>query len=250
MIRQLQSGDRRTASRWSSISFIDENARDFIVTAAQIVPVLLVVLLADNFIRKRDAQDLRYRRFGSTVVVLGITGGLLAEISALHALARGPRNDTVAEVTAGMIFIGGCTILPRLGGAIIPEHAHTARRMMLRLLPGLLGYGGLSYLAFDSSTISDVAGWIIVVVGAMYAINTARAVYRESPSPAERSESTQLSAPMPRSDTSSSVVVEPTDHHRSSAIGWIAVGGLGVLAGVLANRSRRRESVGTQQIDA
>ena len=69
----------------------------FLTAAVQVIPILGIVVVADDFMR-RDIADPVHRIYASTAVAIGLAWGIVGEIAGLHALLNGPTRQTIPLV--------------------------------------------------------------------------------------------------------------------------------------------------------
>jgi hypothetical protein len=120
---------------------------EFITAAVQVIPVLAVVIVADDFIR-RDIADPVHRIWPSHTPAIGLLFGVAGEVAGLRALLTGPTRQTIPMVSAGLMALGGAALGPRLVELFLPMYPDVARRVTQRLMPAIIGTVGL--VAFTS----------------------------------------------------------------------------------------------------
>ncbi len=78
-------------------------------TVAQIIPVLFLVLVVDRRLRVTHLVEIESR-----LIVVSVYALILAEFSALDALAQGESGDSFSLVTGGLVAAAIAVILPAL----------------------------------------------------------------------------------------------------------------------------------------
>jgi hypothetical protein len=133
----------------------------FVEVAVQVIPVLAVVIMANEFTR-RDIDHAVYRIPASTVVAVGLTWGIFGEIAGFQALLTGPTENTIPLVDGALLALGATALLPRLAELLLPMHRDTARRFVQMMLPILIGSVGLVVLSFRASLWFRVALYVLI----------------------------------------------------------------------------------------
>jgi hypothetical protein len=114
----------------------------FIEVAVQVIPVLVVVVIGEEFMR-RDRDQAVHRIHASTAVAVGLVFGIAGEIAGFQALLTGPTPNTIPLVDAGLIALAATALLPRLAELLLPIYGDAARRFVNMMLPPLIGSVGL-----------------------------------------------------------------------------------------------------------
>ena len=112
----------------------------FIEVAVQVIPVLVVVVIGEEFMR-RDRDQAVHRIHASTAVAVGLGFGIAGEIAGFQALLTGPTN-TIPLVDAGLVALAATALLPRLAEFLLPIYGDAARRFVNMMLPLLIGSVG------------------------------------------------------------------------------------------------------------
>jgi hypothetical protein len=126
---------------------LDQTQRDFgemqfVEVAVQVIPVFVVVVMADAFIR-RDIVHPVYRHFASSAIAVGLIFAIAGEIAGFQALLTGPTRQTIPVVDAGLMALAATALLPRLAELHVVRHRDIARRFMYRILPAGIGGVGI-----------------------------------------------------------------------------------------------------------
>ncbi|TYB35612.1 hypothetical protein FXF50_23290 [Micromonospora sp. AP08] len=136
----------------------------FVQVAVQVIPVLVVVVMADQFIR-RDADHPVHRIHASTAIAVGLGFAIFGEVAGFQALLTGPTEQTIPLVAAGLIALAATALLPRLAELHVSRHSDVARRFVNRMLPMTIGGVG----AFVSSLQAPL--WWRIVTYAFIAVS-------------------------------------------------------------------------------
>jgi hypothetical protein len=116
----------------------------FVEVAVQVIPVLAVLIMADEFTR-RDMDHAVHRLWASTAIAVGLTWGIVGEIAGFQALLTGPTENTIPLVDGALMALGATALLPRLAELHLPMYRDAARRFVQKMLPILIGSVGLVF---------------------------------------------------------------------------------------------------------
>jgi hypothetical protein len=122
----------------------------FVSVAVQVIPVLAVVVIGDEFMR-RDRDHTVHRLYASTAVAVGLGFAIIGEVAGFQALLTGPTPNTIPNVDAGLLALGATALLPRLAELHLPKYGDAARRFVNMMLPLLIGSTGVVILSLSAS---------------------------------------------------------------------------------------------------
>jgi hypothetical protein len=139
----------------------------FVEVAVQVIPVLAVLVMADEFTR-RDMEHPVHRVWASNTVAIGLVWGIVAEILGFQALLTGPNKQTIPTVTGGLLALGATALLPRLAELHLPMFRDDARRFTQRMVPVLIFSVGLVFSSLRAPLWFRVPVYVLVGFDIVY----------------------------------------------------------------------------------
>ncbi|UQU63970.1 hypothetical protein COUCH_34170 [Couchioplanes caeruleus] len=217
----------------------------YIETAVQVIPVIAVVILADQFL-SRDTSERVHRINASTAVAVGLVFGVAGEVAGFQALLTGPTRQTIPLVSGALMALGATAVLPRLAELTFHNRPDAARRFAQRLLPVAIGGVGLISSSWSASICAKI------VLYSMIAISAATAIYEAIRQAAKDSTQSSVAQSQSTPETGTSMEgrdVEPmlvdtpptTQPPEIAPNRWRIAALIGVVgASIITNRLRRR----------